>query len=168
MDSHTYGLFVTAKEQIREILKTWRDNRSAHQALFGFDLPKLRNPLFIIRDALVNCPDESPSPSTSEPNFISDPDLKMGLRNDIGSVNRALSNGEWKAATVLAGSVIEALLLWALQRSNPTAVVTAATGLMSSGRFRNQPSQDLERWNLFEFIEVAAGCSRPGGAWFAF
>jgi hypothetical protein len=128
MDSHTYGLFVTAKEQIREILKTWRDNRSANQALFGFDLPKLRNPLFIIRDALVNCPDESPSPSTSELNFISDPDLKMGLRNDIGSVNRALSNGEWKAATVLAGSVIEALLLWALQRRDPTAVATAATG----------------------------------------
>ena len=37
---------------------------------------------------------------------------------------------------------------------------------MSSGRFRNQPSQDLERWNLFEFIEVSAnlGVIKPDTA----
>ena len=166
MDSHTYGLFVTAKEQIRETLKTWRDNRSANQALFGFDLPKLRNPLFIIRDALVNCPDESPSPSTSELNFISDPDLKMGLRNDIGSVNRAPIKRRMEGRDSSGWRRYRSVAVVALQRRDPTAVATAATGLMSSGRFRNQPSQDLERWNLFEFIEVSAnlGVIKPDTA----
>ena len=72
------------------------------------------NPITIIRQALSKCPDENPPASTTELNFISDTDLRTSLRIDIGAVNKALSNCEWKAATVLAGSAIEALLLWCI------------------------------------------------------
>ena len=44
--------------------------------------------------------------------FVTDADLRDVLARDIGAVDRALANGEWKAATVLAGSLVEALLLW--------------------------------------------------------
>jgi hypothetical protein len=49
--------------------------------------------------------------NTGEPYFITVAELLANLRNDIGAIARALSNGEWKAATVLAGSAIEAVLL---------------------------------------------------------
>jgi hypothetical protein len=65
----------------------------------------------LIRRALAACPDESPAPETRELAFIEDTELRDGLRLDISAINRALSNSEWKAATVLAGSVVEALLL---------------------------------------------------------
>src|SRR6266550_3639988 len=53
-------------------------------------------PVTVIRDALAQCSDETPSPGTSELNFIPDADLRTNLRIDIGAINRALSNGEWK------------------------------------------------------------------------
>jgi hypothetical protein len=48
--------------------------------------------------------------------FIQHSDLRESIRNDVGAANRALLNCEWKAATVLAGATIEALLHWALSQ----------------------------------------------------
>jgi len=42
-------------------------------------------PVTVIRDALAKCPDESPTPGTSELNFITDADLRTNLRNDVGA-----------------------------------------------------------------------------------
>jgi len=65
-----------------------------------------------------------------------------------------LSNGEWKAATVLAGSAIEALLFWALQR-DVAAAMASATALVANQTFQRQPPADLESWVLHQYIEVA-------------
>jgi len=105
-----------------------------------------QSPVVLIRAALAQCPDESPAPATSELKFIADADLRANLRNDIGAVTRALSNGEWKAATVLAGSTIEALLLWSLSQ-RPLAEITKATiALTKSGELTRLPDPKLERW----------------------
>jgi hypothetical protein len=119
-----------------------------------------------IREALAKCPDESPGLTTSELNFINDLRLRTNLRNDFGAVNRALSNGEWKAATVLAGSAIEALLLWGLQTQQAPAVAAAVTTLVANHTLRRQPPAALESWNLHEYIEVAAdlGVIKPDTA----
>jgi hypothetical protein len=111
MDSALYAPFICAKAHIRQKLLTW-----ASDTRFGNELGNMPGqpeqiPVTVIRDALAKCPDESPAPGTSELNFIPDADLRTNLRNDIGAVTRALSNGEYKAATVLAGSAAEALLL---------------------------------------------------------
>jgi hypothetical protein len=42
--------------------------------------------------------------------FITDDALRNSIRGDIGAAERAFANFEWKAATVLAGAAIEALL----------------------------------------------------------
>jgi hypothetical protein len=68
---------------------------------------------------------------------------------DIGSVESAFSNGEWKAATVLAGSVVEALLLWALLEQNPANVSAAAAKL------KLKVPSNPEEWVLYQFIEIA-------------
>ncbi len=73
-----------------------------------------KNPVYVIREVLKQCPDEYPPASTAELAFIGDPDLRESIRTDIGAAMRALQNGEWKAATVLAGAAIEALLDWSL------------------------------------------------------
>jgi hypothetical protein len=115
-----------------------------------------KNPIVTIRASLARCPDQHPAPGTSELAFISDADLRRILRLDISAVERALSNGEWKAATVLAGSVIEALLLWKVG-TLPVAQVDAArqcaidTGALTA---KAPKVRDLDEWRLHHFAEV--------------
>jgi hypothetical protein len=116
-----------------------------------------RNPVAILRDLLAKCPDEFPEPSSSELNFITDIDLRDALRIDISAVHRGLSNSEWKAATVLAGSVIEALLLWALQKLSATKLALAASNVYSVKKVaRRLDPKDITLWGLSDYIEMAA------------
>lgn len=122
VDGPTYAMFIYAQEQIKEILDVWSANQTAGHSLNEFQFEPSRNPLTRLSDVLAKCPDQSPAPSTSELAFIADADLRANLRDDMGTINRALANGEWKAATVLAGSAIEALLLWDLQTRHASSV----------------------------------------------
>jgi hypothetical protein len=155
MDNDTYASLIHAKVEIEGILATWTSNRDKGYQLEPFRAHLKESPLARIRHALAKCPDESPAPGTSELNFIADPDLRTELRDDIGRINRALANGEWKGATVLAGSVVEALLLWALMQRSRADIAGAIA--RASGKFNKQPSPDgLDWWGLHEYIEVAA------------
>jgi hypothetical protein len=156
MDSESYASFTGAKATIRDILATRTSNRNAGHPLHGTQFHRSVDPLAWIKDALAKCPDESPTPATSDLNFITDPDLRTNLRNDIGAINRALSNGEWKAVTVLAGSTIEALLLWSLAQRPAADIAAATTALLASGKLSRQPDANLERWDLHEYNEVAS------------
>jgi len=156
MDNDSYTHFIYAKAQIKEMLATWTSNRNAGQHPLSFQFSLSQSPLAWIRIAFAMCPDESTAPGTSELNFIADADLRMNLRNDVGGIKRALANGEWKAATVLAGSAIEALLLWSLQQRPAADITTAIAALTTSGELTRQPNANLERWDLHEFTEVAA------------
>jgi len=103
---------------------------------------------------LVKCPDEAPAAQTIGLDFIADAAYRNQLRTDISAAYSAERNGEWKAATVLAGSVVEALLLWALQQGNEQQVTAAATNAANTG-FQINPAAPLERWTLAQYIEVA-------------
>jgi hypothetical protein len=105
-----------------------------------------KSPIFVVRSVLAKCSDQSPAPTTSDLAFITDADLRNSIRLDISSANSALYNSEWKAATVLAGAAVEALLLWAIQSP------TAATALAA---LANKPSGPPDRWVLAEYIAVA-------------
>jgi len=89
--------------------------------------------------------------------FIKDDDLRENVRRDLGAANRALNNAEWKAATVLAGATIEALLRWRLQEPAPGhTAVQAAVALLAASNIMTKPGIDIDRWDLHHFIEVAA------------
>jgi len=166
MDATAYASFICCKARIRETLATWaaRPTREPEtgRILYGAEADAVRG----IRYLLSKCPDESPAPVTSELKFITDPDFRTNLRNDIGGVNRALSNGEWKPATVLAGSAIEALLLWSLSQRNAADIAKTIAALTKSGELTSKPDAKLERWDLHEFTEVAAnlGIIKPDTA----
>jgi hypothetical protein len=112
------------------------------------------SPVKLIYDALRKCPDEIPTIGTSELPFLKDTALKERLRLDIGAVHHAVANGDWKAATVLGGSVIEALLLWGLQEIGPNDV-TKAVQTLTGNKSISKPDTNLEKWDLYCFKEVS-------------
>lgn len=156
MDNETYSNFILALATIEEQVTFWRYGgpRGSPPELLGSQRGR---PLAIVRESLAKCPDEAPAPTTSDLNFITEADFRQSVRNDLGAVERALANGEWKAATVISGSVIEALLLWALQTKRQHAEVDSAIAALTASRGLNQkPDGALDRWELHEYIEVAA------------
>jgi hypothetical protein len=102
---------------------------------------------------LKQCPDEAVSEATDVLEFIDDAILRQNLSRDLSSADGALNNGEWKAATVLAGSLVESLLLWAISRRS-TAEIGNATAI-ATGLIQKPDAAKLENWNLSQFIEVA-------------
>jgi hypothetical protein len=102
-----YSYLTLAKSAIHGFLahSTARGNVGDVELVKGFDA------ITVLRRVLAKCPDEFPPPTTTELLFITDPELRGSIRQDVGAATSALNNNEWKAATVLAGAAIEALTL---------------------------------------------------------
>ncbi|HXT26636.1 MAG TPA: hypothetical protein VN749_17595 [Candidatus Eisenbacteria bacterium] len=125
MDTDQYADFITAKAQIQDILDVWTSNRNAGHQLTTSLFHAKTDPVGRIRAALDQCPDESPAPGTAELRFITDADLRANLRNDLGAINVALSNG------------------------------IATTTLQTACTLTSTVPADLEDWVLHQYTEVA-------------
>ncbi len=140
---------------IRNQIEDWRIRDSTFHGIGG-----LPHPVELIRSCLAKCPDEAPGADTVGLTFIQDTDLRESIRLDISAANSDLATGEWKGATVLAGSAVEALLLWALQEreKNKSGDVRAAVGSLVGQALNRDPGPDLEGqgWHLHEYVEAAA------------
>lgn len=136
-----YAELIVAVSWMREHLAHWARNPEARYLQF--------DTILSVRRVMVACPDQFPPPSVLRLSFIDDDELRDSIRSDLGATRRALENAEWKAATVLAGATIEALLHWILSRDfgNNIADALRASGL--------QTSHSLDKWVLGEFIPVA-------------
>ena len=97
----------------------------------------------------------SQRPRTRRLELLEDEVFRKNLRGDVSTAHSAMINGEWKAATVIASSVVETLLLWALQKKTPTDLKGALDNLISNRRLQSRPSGDLLGWSLHPLIEVA-------------
>lgn len=135
-----YSDLVWGVEAIRSTVAFWQHKGIERVGIIGI---RGKSILMILREALVKCPDQIPSPTTAELAFIADDVLRDSIRSDISSATTALHNGEWKAATVLAGSAAEALLLWA---------ITNEPGLSN---LEQKPKKSPEEWGLADYIAVA-------------
>jgi hypothetical protein len=145
VSGRNYSLFLRGIEIIRGTVT------SRVPLAFGAPLDeRLRNAIADVRAILEPLPDEAPSPATAELSFITDGDLRGSIRNDVSAANRALHDGLWKAATVLAGAAAEALLLWAIteKKSNPD-IENARIAVIPSA------SADPNNWVLDGYIKVA-------------
>ena len=112
--------------------------------------------LSIVRRALCKGPDQAPAPETTGLLFIMDDELRNSFRQDISAASSNLHSGEWKGATVLAGSAAEALLLSAIQDRKTKQEVEAAWRTLAAGpRQASQRVPKPETWSLHEYIEVA-------------
>jgi hypothetical protein len=145
LSEDVYADLILATSAIENQLSIWI-SRGAGDVLHpvnGVD------PVLLILEALDQCPDEyPPSPTTTELMFIPDDVLRDSIRGDIGAAERAFVNFEWKAATVLAGAAIEALLHWRLDQPPPTTpeIDHSVTTLVAKGVFQNKPPLNRDSW----------------------
>lgn len=149
-----YADLILATSAIENQLEIWI-SRGAGDVLHPV---KGVDAVLLIFEALGQCPDEyPPSPTTTELMFIPDDVLRNSIRGDIGAAERAFVNFEWKAATVLAGAAIEALLHWRLDQppTTTTDIDHSVTTLVARKVFPNKPPLNRDSWGLHHFIEVS-------------
>lgn len=150
-EAERYTELVSSVAAIRTQVETWQSRGQTGDLRYRTELGDL-HPVSLIYRALAGLPDALPSADTATLLFIKDPDFELSLRTDISAASSALRNSEWKAATVLAGSVIEALLYWELQQH-------------PSGDFetRKMNKEALDKWHLPQYIDAARkfGCVKP-------
>jgi hypothetical protein len=162
LNSLEYSAFVAAIADLRARIDSFqifdvRDRLSQLMPLVPMTAFGNRISLQVLRDQLAKCPDEVPTPATAALKFIVDSFQRETLRVDLSTVANSLANNEWKAATILSGSLIEALLLWAIKQRT-TDVSTSISGLVKSGAFKGRPAPDPadpDNWKLFQYILVA-------------
>jgi hypothetical protein len=152
-----YASMIAGLAACRAALQAWGtgDRHTYLSAVPGFDNV---NAVGLVRQALAQCPDQAASATTQELSFINDPDLRASIRLDLSGANGDLAQGEWKGATVLAGSATEALLLWVLQqreKQKPGTLSTTVTALLGNKTLTKKPAADPEAWGLHEYVEVA-------------
>ena len=120
----------------------------------------------VIYQVLKACPDHFPASSAVNLTFIADVKTRDSISMEIGSVESAIRNGEWKAGTVLAGATIEALLLWRLRQFTDQERADAVGRCRNVGALKHRPKPNLCEWTLAELIEASAelGFLRPNTA----
>jgi len=83
--------------------------------------------------------------------FIANPDLRPIIERDYQEILRCLPAEAYKAATVMCGSVMEALLLDALLADEASAKQSPNAAKDKAGKV----TKDLGRWPLSSMIDVA-------------
>jgi hypothetical protein len=152
-----FAEYHEAVVEIRAIVSFWSTGSTKRFIVHTQDSRGL-NPITILREHLEALHDEGVEASTNELLFIQDEDLRELLRIDLSSVNQAIDNCEWKAATVIGGSVIEAFLLCKLvelKSENPSAINDMVDSLLESKKLQKRPPSDLNEWNLHPLTETA-------------
>lgn len=158
-----YADYAAALGAIEHSLAHWL-HRGGSEGLMGAKRPGGWNTIALLNRALGKCPDQAPAQSTVTLQFITDPDLRASIRQDVSSANRGLIDGSYKGATVLAASASEALLLWALEHKRtdrqggvrtPQAPGDVPGAVAACKGLSSKPPSNLDDWNLHQFIEVA-------------
>jgi hypothetical protein len=149
-----YAVFAESVAALRLGVARWSGGDNIYQVERIPGRQRL-NPMTLLRRQLLTLHDEGAEAATDDLVFVADAELRESLRRDLGSVARSAANGEWKAATVLAGSVVEALLLFVLE-GRDEAVNGAVDRLVEGGSFDHRPPGNRETWHLFQLIDVAA------------
>lgn len=110
--SQKYRDFIWAVSSLRHLAAMLETGQSS--AAGGLAWPSVGplNALSTLWLLLKECPDEAITESTPGLAFLKDDGFRMSVQQDISSAEAAFNNGEWKAATVMAGAALEALLLW--------------------------------------------------------
>jgi hypothetical protein len=156
---YEYTALVATLGHLRQTLLAWQGGGQKTVPAFVPLRDDQVHPITLIRILMSQCPDQAPAAGTTELSFISDGELRESLRQDISDANQALAVGGWKAATVLGGAVVEALLLWALTQCDRETLAGTVRTLSQEATFRLKVGTPLNEWRLHEYIEVSAALS---------
>jgi hypothetical protein len=84
-----------------------------------------KDPVERIKRLMQLCQDELPPPEPELP-FIDDEARRVGIENEITAAWASFNSRTWLGASTFAGAAMEAVLLWALQRSASEKTFTKA------------------------------------------
>jgi hypothetical protein len=146
LSPQAYAEFIADVEMLRSKARRAAERGSGH--------PYSGEPVWNLRNALRKCPDAAATAATHELKFLNPEDFREDVRRDLSEAYQALNEARWKAATVLAGAVIEALLVWRLSKVPTPARQTAVAAAFPNPK--KQPAAILEDWHLGQLIGVAA------------
>lgn len=151
-DVYATILFISAilQHQIKDIRPEGRPKLQGLRQFNNF------NAMSVLRQALAKCHDAAPPSDRDDLLFIRDEAFRQSLLIDIAAVHSTRVNGEWKASTVLAGSVIEALCMWALQQQQPEVVEEKRDRLITSAQIPKGTARDMLLWHIKELVAVAS------------
>ena len=140
---------VVVLGRFKSAVETWNAGGRGQHYMSGRDIRDLLT-------VLQACPDEAVSDEDVDLAFVDDQEFRRSLSADAAAAHRSLGHGEWRAATVLAGSVVEALLLVAIRSRADDAQIRAVTdGLMRAQTLNRPLNPDILRWDLSELLAVA-------------
>jgi hypothetical protein len=117
-----YRDFLWGFAGLRSLVRRLESGTVSMGGGWPWPLVGMENAVVKIRSLLKECPDEAIASRTDTLTFVDDGDFRESLRQDISSTEDDLNNGSWKSATVIAGSVVEALLLWAISQHDRSEV----------------------------------------------
>lgn len=160
LEPRQFARFLAAKEVLRTAVNFWQAHGSSGAPVTKIPGLGSLSPMKIVYDALGKCRDEPMAKDPDTLRFVTDLELRQSLLVDLGAIERAISNAEWKGATVIAGSVVEALLLWGLlERCDPDRVQDAIAAAVSAKDLPRRPPEDLTKWDLGALVPVAGHAS---------
>lgn len=98
------------------------------------------------------CPEEVVPRAAPRLAFINDARFRESIARDVDSLDGLFRDGEWKAVTVIGGSVVEALLLAVLldPANEPRATAEAARRFKEGDRRWEKTLDSLDLWQLVE------------------
>lgn len=147
-----YNRFVRSVETMRSTIALW-DSHGVTQAHID---RRLGSAITDLRDSLLLLDDQQVPVEIAGLIFITDTELRESIRADIAFADQAFGGAQWKAATVLAGAVVEALLLWAINERPHGAVQASLTRLQEANKVAKKTSKDPDSWTLETYRQVAA------------
>jgi hypothetical protein len=150
-DGENYNRFVRAVETMRSTIGLWQ---SLGASTADFHHRRLGASITELRRLLMNLDDERTPATTAGLPFIEDYELRESIRADIAAADAAFIGQEWKAATVLGGAVVEALLLWAIGQRN-SEIFGALKKLKTTKRLSPKIGSDPQGWSLETYKVVA-------------
>lgn len=159
LDGDAYNGYVRAIAMMNSMIATW----DAHGPVtHGYENRKLGAVITSMREALATMSDEVIPAATADLLFIQDDNLRESIRADVAAAEAAFVDRGWKAATVLAGAVVEALLLWAISLHRPSAD-RSFDKLTAAGKIRPKTSRNPDDWTLETYKLVAEDLGLIGG-----
>jgi len=150
-DRQSNAAYTVARESIVTELNYFETQTTKGNSIkFGAIAGRTENNAVLTLRALLSpLPDEAPVAGEHTLDFLKEAGFADSLLIDLSSAGSAIESGSWKVATVMAGAVIEALLVWGLSKTNQNRLDNAMTSAQGDKRLANLKRDECDLVDVF-------------------
>ncbi len=147
-DAETLKDLYLSIGEIRYRIECWRYGRG-RDSIVRQPHTKDMTALGLLRSVLRKCSETYIPEWIDELRFVENLDLREDIRNDVACAHSSVDSGNWKAACVLAGSAVEALIL-----DNHSARLPEVTAMIA-GKNLGLSVEKINYWGLASHLDIA-------------